>query len=121
MASELVQRFRNDTAPRLLAKFSNGGTQVVVRSLTQPSDPLSPPVATEVRTDFNAYAKGVSAQMVAADPNLVATDLMLLCAAIDYVPSVDAVVAVNNQPRRIIRVDSIPAAGDPAIYKFYVR
>lgn len=121
MASELVQRFRSDTAPRLLAKFANGGTQVVVRSLTQPSDPLLPPVATESRSDFKAYAKGVSAQMVAADPNLVATDLMVLCAAIDYQPAVDGVVAVNGLSRRVIRVDAIPAAGDPAIYKFYVR
>lgn len=121
MASELVQRFRNDTAPRLLAKFANGGTQVVVRSLVQPSDPLLPPVAAESREEFNAYAKGVSAQMVAADPNLVATDLMLICAAIDYQPSVDSVVAVNGAARRIVKVSAIPEAGDPAIYKFYVR
>lgn len=121
MASELVQRFRNDTAPRLLAKFANGGTEVVVRSLTPNPDPLMPPVASESRSAFNAYAKGVSAQMVAADPNLVATDLMLICAAVDYQPAVDGVVAVNGASRRIMRVDAIPAAGDPAIYKFYVR
>lgn len=121
MVSELVQRFRNDTAPRLLAKFANGGTQIVVRTLSPPSDPLAPPVSVESRSDFNAYAKGVSAQMVAADPNLVATDLMILCAAIDYQPRVDGVVAVNSAARRVIRVDAIPAAGDPAIYKFYVR
>lgn len=121
MASELVQRFGNDVAPRLLAKFANGGTQVVVRLLSQPTDPLSPPLAVESRTDFNAYAKGVSAQMVQADPNLVATDLMLLCAAVDYQPAVGGVVGVNGSSRRIVRVDSIPAAGDPAIYKFYVR
>lgn len=121
MASELVSRFRNDTAPRLLAKFANGGTEVVVRALTPNPDPLLPPVAVESRAPFNAYAKGVSAQMVAADPNLVATDLMVLCAAVDYQPAVDAVVDVNAQPRRVIRVDAIPAAGDPAIYKFYVR
>lgn len=121
MASELVQRFRNDTAPRLLAKFANGGTEVVLREAVPSPDPLQPPASVESRSGVNAYAKGVSAQMVAADPNLVATDLMLICAAVDYLPAVGGVVAVNNQPRRIIRVGAIPAAGDPAIYKFYVR
>lgn len=121
MASELVARFRNDVAPRLMAKFANGGTEVVVRSVVANPDPLIPPAATESSAPFNAYAKGVSAQMVAADPNLVATDLMLICAAVDYQPAVDGVVEVNGQPRRVMRVDAIPAAGDPAIYKFYVR
>ena len=121
MASPLVQRFRNDVAPRLLAKFGNGGVSTVVRVLTPDPDPLKPPSVVSDGVEFHAYAKGVSAEMVSADPNLVATDVQVICAAVDWVPSVSAVVEINGSDRTVIRVDAIPAAGDPAIYRFYVR
>lgn len=121
MTSALVQKFRNDTAPRLMAKFANGGTKTEVRTVTPNSDPLMPPTVTTSSTEFNAYVKGVSSQMVAADPNLQASDLLVLVAAIDFIPQVSRMVDINNKTCAIIRVDPIPAAGDPAIYKFYVR
>lgn len=121
MTSALVQKFRNDTAPRLMAKFSNGGTETVARVVVLSTDPLMPPITDEQRTEFRSYVKGVSAQMVAADPNLQATDLMVLVAAVDFIPQVSKMVEINGKTRTIIRVDAIPAAGDPAIYKFYVR
>lgn len=121
MSSELVQRFRNDVAPRLLAKFGNGGLAVTVRVLTPNPDPLQPPSVTETSTPFNGHAKGVSAQMVAADPNLNVTDLRVIVAAVDYSPKVNDTVSVNGDARRVIRVDAIPAAGDPAVYWMFVR
>lgn len=121
MASPLVQRFRNDVAPRLMAKFANGGTKTEVRTVTPNPDPLLPSTVVTTSTPFNAYVKGVSAQMVAADPNLQASDLLVLVAAVDFIPQVSKMVQINNKTCTIIRVDAIPAAGDPAIYKFYVR
>ena len=121
MPSPLVAKFRNDIAPRLMAQFANGGTETEVRVMTPDPDPLKPPTVSVTGAAFNAYAKGVSAQMVAADPNLQATDLMVVVAALDYIPVVSKMVEINGSARAIIRVDAIPAAGDPAIYKFYVR
>lgn len=121
MASPLVQRFRNDVAPRLMAKFANGGTKTEVRTVTPNPDPLQPSTVVTTSSPFNAYVKGVSAQMVTADPNLQASDLLVLVAAIDFIPQVSKMVEINGKTCAIIRVDAIPAAGDPAIYKFYVR
>lgn len=121
MSSPLVAKFRNDIAPRLMAQFANGGTETEVRVVTPDPDPLKPPTVTVTGAAFNAYAKGVSSQMVAADPNLQATDLRVICAAIDFTPVVGGMVEINGKSRGIQRVEPIPASGDPAIYKFYVR
>ena len=122
MPSELVQRFSNDVAPRLLARFSNDGVSSVARVVIPNADPLLAPTVGEAEPiKFNAVARGVSAQMIAADPNLVASDLQVICAAVDYVPIVGAMVQINSISRSIIRVDAIPAAGSPAAYRFFVR
>ena len=121
MASPLVERFRNDTAPRLLARFGNGGVSTVVRVRDDDADPLAPPEVTETTAEVNAFAKGISAQMLAADPNLQVTDLRVIVAAVDYAPKVGDTVEINGTSRLIIRVDAIPAAGDPAVYWFYAR
>lgn len=121
MASELVQRFRNDVAPRLLAKFGNGGVGAVVRVVMPSTDPLAPPITDSQIVEFNAVARGVSAEMIASDPNLVGTDLQVICAAIDYIPVVGGMVSINGAPKLVLRVDPIPASGDPAAYRFYLR
>lgn len=121
MPSALVSRFRNDVAPRLMAKFANGGTSTVVRVVMPNHDPLLPPMTQDSPVEFNAIAFGISPQMIAADPNLLATDLRVICAAIDFTPVVGGMVEINGKSRGIQRVEPLPASGDPAIYKFYVR
>lgn len=121
MDSPLVQRFRNDTAPRLLAKFSNGGVSAQVRVVTPNPDPLLPPDVDDVSVEFSAYVKGVTDEMIASDPNLIVSDLAVICAAIDYQPEVDAMIEVNGEAMRVLRVSPIPASGDPAAYWFWVR
>ena len=121
MASPIVQKFRNDVAPRLMARFANGGTWVMVRTVTPNPDPLLPPTVVQAKTEFNAVARGVSANMLTADPNLVVSDLQVICAAIDFIPVVGQSVEINSKAMAILRVEPIPAAGDPAAYRFYVR
>lgn len=121
MTSELVKRFRNDIAPRLLGKFNNGGVATVIRVLTPNADPLLPPSETATATEVNSFARGVSSNILTADPNLVATDVQVIVAAVDYVPTVAAHIELNGARRAIVRVDAIPAAGEPAIYRFFVR
>lgn len=121
MPSELVSRFRNDTAPRLLAKFSNGGVKSTIKVVVQPVDPLLPPTVTKTYADIDAYVSGVSSSILSADPNLVASDLQVIAAAVLYTPDIGGIVSVNSTDKRIVRVDAIPAAGDPAIYRFFLR
>lgn len=121
MTSALVQRFRDEVAPRLMQRLGSDGVEVVLRVLTPNPNPLLPPSVTDSSSKVKAFAKGVSAQMVAADPNLVATDLRIIVAAVDYAPSVGKMVQVNGEDRRVIRVDAVPANGLPAIYWIFVR
>lgn len=122
MTSALVQRFRDDVAPRLMRSIGdNGGVAVVVRVVTPNTDPLLPPAAVDTPQDIHAYAKGISAEMLSADPNLQVTDLRVIVAAVDYAPKVNDMVRINGADRRVIRVDAIPAAGDPAIYWMFAR
>lgn len=121
MASALVQRFRNDIAPRLLARFGNGGVAAVARVLTPGLTPLDPPTVTATAVAFNCSVRGISANILTADPNLVASDLQAICAAIDHTPTVGEQVEINGSARAIVRVDAIPAAGDPAAYRFFLR
>ena len=121
MTSALVSKFRTDTAKRLLKRFNNGGATHVAISVSAPVDPLAAPVLTPTYTDIPAVVRGVSASMVTADPNLVISDLQVIVAALDYIPVVGAVVGINSMDKRILRVDAIPAAGLPAVYKFFVR
>ena len=115
------ERFRNDVAPRLLAKFSNGGVQSVIQVVDPNVDPLLPPSVTETVTSIPAVVKGASQQWITIDPNVVASDLEVIVAAIDYVPTVNAVLEINGKSHRVIAVRPITAAGLPAAYKFVVR
>lgn len=121
MTSALVQRFRDDVAPRLLALYGNGGVSTVVRVLTPNVDPLLPPTSATAPAEVNAVARGISSNILTADPNLVATDVQIIVASIDYVPDVADHIELNGLVRAVIRVDAIPAGGDPAIYRFFVR
>lgn len=121
MASELVKRFRNDVAPRLLARFANGGVDAVVTAVAPGATPIDPPTITSSSVSFNCSVSGVSANILTADPNLVASDLQAVCAAIDYTPVVGGKVEINGSTRAIVRVEPIPAAGIPAAYRFFLR
>ena len=121
MPSALVSRFRNDTAPRRMAKVSNGGVSVVLRVVTPNNNPLMPPAINEVPSEINAYAKGLTANMMASDPNLIGSDLAIIVAAINYSPTTGDMVDVNGKRMTIIKTEAIPASGDPACYWVYAR
>lgn len=121
MPSALVQRFRNDIAPRLLARFSNDGVQAIANVYLPGAGPLDPPSSSPTATPFNCSVRGVSSSILTADPNLVASDLQAICAAIDFQPIVGGQIEINGSVRAVVRFDAIPAAGDPAAYLFFLR
>lgn len=116
----LYDRFRA-TATRLVNRFDQGGTNALVRVLTPNPDPRLPPVVSSDVAAFPAVVRGVSADIAAMDPNLVATDLQVVTDVVNYTPSVDDVVRINGTDRKVVRVEPIPAAGDPCAWRFYVR
>ena len=116
----LYDRFRA-TATRLVNRFDQAGTQFIDRVLTPNPDPRLPPAVVEVAEPFPAVVRGVSADIAAMDPNLVATDLQVVTDVVNYTPSVDDVVRINEVDRKVIRVEPIPAVGDPCAWRFYVR
>lgn len=120
MADPFYDRLRS-VATRLVTKYDQEGTNELIRVVTPNPDPLLPP---DVSTDivaFPAVVRGVSANLVTADPNIAATDLQVITDVIHYTPSVDDIVRINGADRKVIRVDPIPASGIPCAWRFFVR
>ena len=116
-----ADKFRNDIAVRLLEKFDNGGLGAVITVSSPNVDPLLPPSSNDTVSNISSFVKGVSQSILNNDPNLVATDIQVIVAAVHVTPIVGGRVIINGQTGTIVRVDAIPAAGDAAIYKFFVR
>lgn len=118
--SALYDRFRA-TATRLVGRFDQEGTRQVLRVVVAAPDPLQPPVTVQDYLTFPAVVRGISANILANDPNLSSTDLQVITDTTVYQPTVGDMVEVNGKARAVLRVDAIPAAGDPCAYRFYVR
>ena len=108
------------TSARLLDRFDQEGTQTVIQSVMPNPDPMLPPAIIESPQSIKAVVRGVSAEIVASTPDLQVGDLQVIT---DYrfTPEVGGAVLINNHQRAILRVEPIPAAGDPVAYKFFVR
>lgn len=119
--SDLYDRFRA-TATRLVNRFDQEGTQVVIRIVTPNPDPTMPPTVDETINPIPAVARGVKGSIVTADPNIQATDIQLIVdTQTGWVPMTGEWIELNGVTRAIVRVDAIPAAGDPVAYRFFVR
>lgn len=122
MARDALYVRLGKTATRLISKYDQGGVSAVVETVTQPPNPIDPPVVTKTTVPVKIVARGVSASLVAADPNLVSTDVMLIVDGQQaYKPKIGDKLTLNGESKVVVRVDRVPAAGDPLIYKFFVR
>lgn len=122
MARDALYVRLGNTATRLISKYDQGGVSAVVETVTQPPNPIDPPVVTKTTVPVKIVARGVSASLVAADPNLVSTDVMLIVDGQQaYKPKIGDKLTLNGESKVVVRVDRVPAAGDPLIYKFFVR
>ena len=108
------------TSTRLLDRFDQEGTQTVIQSVMPNPDPMLPPAVIESAQPIKAVVRGVSAEIIAATPDLAVGDLQVFT---DYrfMPVVGGAVLINNHQRAILRVEPIPAAGDPVAWRFFVR
>ena len=115
----IYDRFQQ-TAARLLTRFDQGGTEAVVQAVITNPDPLAPPAVNTTVAPVRAVVRGVSAEIIAATPDLAVGDLQVIT---DYrfTPVVGGAVLINNHQRAILRVEPIPAAGDPVAWRFFVR
>lgn len=118
----IYERFRNVTAPRLLARFDQGGLETTIQTVVPNPDPTQPPAIITSQRPVRAVVRGVKAELVASIPDLQLTDLQAITDADSgFVPVVGHHVLINGQTRAILRVEAVPAAGNPVIYKFLVR
>lgn len=122
MARDALYSRLANTATRLISKYDQGGVDYLVEVVSQPADPFDPPMVTLCPRPIKLVARGVSAALLSADPNLVATDVMIIIDnQQEYKPAISDKLSVNGHAKVVVRVDRIPAAGDPVIYKFFVR
>ena len=117
----IYDRFRN-TAARLLTRFDQGGTEAVVQAVVTNPDPLAPPAVNTIVEPVRAVVRGVSAELVANTPDMALGDLQVITDALSgFVPVERQAVLINGHQRAILRVEPIPAAGDPVAWRFFVR
>lgn len=110
------------TATRLVNRFDQGGTSILLEVVTRNPDPRLPPTVVATTRQIPAVAFGVKENMVTADANIVATDMYVIVGAEEgYVPVAGDKVRINSSDRLITVVRPIPAAGMPCAYKFFVR
>lgn len=94
----------------------------VLRVVVPNPDPLLPPSVDTDQAPIEAVARGVSAQLAAASPDLQTTDIQVIVASgLGFVLVASQFVSLNGVTRGIVRVDAIPASGNPVIYRFFVR
>lgn len=109
-------------ASRLVSKYDQGGVFVIQETVTQPPNPIDPPVIVETETAIKLVARGTSQSFLSGDPNLVATDVMILMDSQQwYKPTIEDKIRLNGDVKKVVRVDRIVAAGDPSAYRFFVR
>lgn len=122
MARDPVYARLGATATRLVSRFDQYGVDVLVEVVTQPTNPIDPPIVTTTPRAIKLVARGVSQSYLSSDPNLKATDVMIIIDGDQwYKPDVQDKITLNGEPKQIVRVDRVPASGDPLLYKFFVR
>lgn len=114
------------TASRLLARFAQGEVALVRRDelpgVKSWEDPR-PLVTTQ--TPLNAVVEGVNSELVgtpagSGGPVFMASDLVVTCAPPEDYRDGDT-LTIDGKEMSILRVEREPAAGQPAIIRFYVR
>lgn len=118
--------------PIVSAPIYSGGSTIAVYSgpsfsdgvsyeISIDSDPLQPPVVVPVETPIPAVVRGVTAAMVAADPNLLATDLQVIMGPQGEMVAGASSLSVNGVQRRVISIERIPASGTVCAVRAVVR
>lgn len=109
------------TADRLVKRFDQEATSVVAEMVIPDPDPLQPPVINNVATPIPAVVRGVTAAMVAADPNLLSTDLQVIMGPQGEEVFGASALSVDGVHRRVISIERIPASGTVCAVRAVVR
>lgn len=107
-------------AAELLKEFKQGTIQLIqLTPGTGPAD--NPGPATEVITDLDAVAKGVSFKYV-KDGLALSTDLQVTSAIVaGIVPNGRDFITIDGARFKIVEILPVPAAGTRVVWKFIVR
>jgi hypothetical protein len=108
------------TASRLLTKYKQGTVEIGRPSNTPGANPWDAPTLTTVWTELNAIARGVSQSLVDG-VQVVASDLQVIASLTDYTPIASDLMRIDGKRVTIVRIDQIPAAGDPVATRLIVR
>jgi len=117
--SQFYDRMRA-TATKLLTTYKQGTVEIGRPVVTPGANPWDAPTTATDWTALNAVARGVS-QALVDGTQVLASDLMILVAVSDYAYQVSDLIRLDGKQVAIVRVDQIPAAGDPVVIRFIVR
>jgi hypothetical protein len=105
------------TAARLLDKFRQGAVEIGTTTTIPGANPWDAPIVTTQWQSVDAVARGVSAKYVDG-VNIVSSDLQVTFqGAVD----VGGLMRIDGRQVAILRIDRVPAAGDPVVTRAFVR
>jgi hypothetical protein len=105
------------TAAKLLDKFSQGVVEIGTTATIPGANPWDAPGVVTSWQEVDATVSGVSAKYVDG-VNIVASDRQVLFqGAVD----VGDLMRIDGIAVAVLRIDNIPAAGDPVVTRAFVR
>ncbi len=104
------------TAANLLDKFKQGTV-----TYTPPVSAANPwePVTDGTPVTLSAVASGVSKQYI--DDLVLASDIQLTVKPFGQTPVADGNITIDGTAKQIVRIQQVPAAGDPIYWLIFVR
>ncbi|AGH31816.1 hypothetical protein SLPG_00022 [Salicola phage CGphi29] len=107
VASELMAEFQQGTA-----RYIHPGEQTGPDYDPQPGEPTP--------YTLDATVRGVAAQYV-QEGYIAASDLQVTASVFGREPTLEGVVEIDGVEKQIIRVDPVPAAGTPVVWRIFVK
>lgn len=115
-----------DTASRLLTRFAQGEVALIRRDALPGVESWEDPrPLVTTQTPLNAVVEGINSELVGTPvgtggPMFMASDLVVTCEPPEDYRDGDT-LAIDGKEMATLRVENEPAAGQPAIIRFYVR
>lgn len=107
-------------ASTLITDFQQGSIKYVQRSITY-TTPDEPSSATETLINVDGVVKGVSFKFVDHTNILTSDKQLTISADQQFTPDAKDFIEIDGNRYKILRVDAIPNAGTPVVYRLFIR
>jgi hypothetical protein len=109
-----------DVATELLGGELGQDNIVYIATSEGTGDPFNPTPGTSTSYTLKAAADGVAFKYV-KEGYISASDIQVISAVFDVVPTKDGVMEINGKQKQIIAIEQIPAAGTVVAWRIFCK